>query len=604
MRDGYGIVFLILGLVLPAGGEETSRLAGVYCTGCHSDSNKQGGLSLASFDPRHPEKNLETTEKVIRKLRAGMMPPPGSKRPDPSDAAAFVAALESTVDQAAAVHPKAGSRPFQRLNRAEYARAIRDLLGLEIDVAAYLPPDSVSNGFDNIADAQAFSATLLTGYLRAASQISRQALCDAGARKRLLACNARTEACAAKSIARLVDAAYRGTATAEDRADAMRFYRQGSGGGFEDGVRLALQSALMSPRFLFRLERVDDADDRVNGPALASRLSFFLWGAAPDRLLLQAAANGKLLDPASREREVRRMLADKRSEALSTRFASQWLRLQDLDQIVPDRLLFPNYDAALARSMRRETELFFDRIVREDRNLMDLFTSSDSFLDDRLARHYGLAVTTGAAFRKVAMPEERRGLLGQGSILASTSVADRTSAVLRGKWVMEVLFGTPPPPPPPNVPALDDSVKPTTREGVRLSTRQRIEQHRKSPACSGCHRYIDPLGLALENFDVTGAWRSADNGVQVDSRGDLYDGTTVQGPAGLREALLRHEDLVLRTFTENLLTYALGRRLEASDMTTVRAIVRRASHEKNRFSAFVLGVVESPAFLMNPSPKH
>ncbi len=313
--------------------------------------------------------------------------------------------------------------------------------------------------------------------------------------------------------------------------------------------------------------------------------------------MLRAANQGALRTTAGLGRQVKRMLADPRSESLSTRFASQWLRLQDLEKIHPDVLLFPQYDDTLASSMQRETELFFDSIVRDDRSVLDLLTADYTFVDERLAKHYGIANVTGNQFRRVPTPGYRRGLLGQGSILTLTSVADRTSPVLRGKWVLDVLFGAPPPPPPPNVPTLDDSTK-AEHDGKRLSTRERMEEHRKNPACASCHRVIDPLGLALENFDVTGAWRIKDNEVPVDSIGDLYDGTKMDGPAGLRDALLKHQDVLLRNFAENLLTYAVGRRVEYGDMPAVRAIVRDAAKNNSRFSSFVLGVVNSAAFRM------
>jgi len=263
----------------------------------------------------------------------------------------------------------------------------------------------------------------------------------------------------------------------------------------------------------------------------------------------------------------------------------------------PDYLLFPQYDDTLAQSMIRETELFFDSLVREDRSVLDLITANYSFVNERLAKHYGIPAVTGNQFRRVQMPDYRYGILGQGSVLVSTSVADRTSPVLRGKWVMDVLLGTPPPPPPPDVPALDDSVK-ANEGGTLLSTRQRMEQHRKNPTCNACHRFIDPLGLSLENFDATGAWRIKDNEVPVDVVGDLYDGTKINGPSGLRDALLRHQDMVLRSFAENLLTYAIGRRVEYADMPAVRAIVRDAAKHDNKMSAFILGVVNSGAFRM------
>jgi hypothetical protein len=755
-------------------------IVGQYCTGCHNDRTRAGGLSLAAFDAATVVEQAETAEKMIRKLRAGMMPPPQARRPEEAAVKAFVDALESRIDRAAADNPNPGWRPFQRLNRAEYRHAVRDLLGIDLDVNAYLPPDTISGGFDNVADVQSFSPTLMEGYLRAASQISRMAIGDRNAsatsvtykigrtrsqmrqvegapigtrggisvvhvfpadgeyviklsmhneplggiygrysmltmgiseqlevsidgeraalleirpnlsetdqqngqnglelktppihikagpqrltaafiqrldgpvddliaplentladvnisfgvtalphmrdmtvlgpskvtgvsetvsRRKVFVCRPTAsneeETCAADIVKRLVAQAYRGAATAYDLQDALQFYVQGrQHGDFENGSRMALQSILVSPRFLFRLEQapaaVKSGPVRVGDQDLASRLSFFLWDTVPDAELVKAAGQGTLRTTVVLERQVKRMLADPRAETLSTRFASQWFRLQDLDQIFPDYLLYPQYDETLARAMRRETELFFDSLVRDDRDVTELLTADYTFVNERLAKHYGIPNVTGNAFRRVTVPEYRRGLLGQGSILTLTSVADRTSPVLRGKWVLEVLFGTPPPPPPPNVPALDDSVK-STQDGKLLSTRERMEEHRRNPTCNSCHRVIDPLGLALENFDVTGAWRIKDNEVPVDSVGDLYDGTRMAGPSGLREALIKHSDMVLRSFTENLLTYALGRRVEYTDMPAVRAIIRDAARSNNRVSAYILGVVNSAAFRM------
>jgi mono/diheme cytochrome c family protein len=763
--------------------ESQNQLVAQYCAGCHSERGKAGGLVLAGFDAAKAEQHAETAEKMIRKLRAGLMPPPAARRPEPAAVSAFVESLESRLDKAAALNPNPGWRPFQRLNRAEYARAVHDLLGISVDVNSFLPPDTLSSGFDNISDVQTFSPTLLEGYLRAASQISRVAVGDRNAsatsvtykigrtqsqmrhvdgapmgtrgglsvvhlfpadgdyvirasmhneplggiygrysmltmgiteqvdvsvdgervalldvspsmsetdfgqnkgqngleirtppihikagpkrisvaflqrldgpvddlvaplentladvnisygvtalphmrditvvgpsvvtgvsetpsRKKIFTCRPLSatdeETCAAQIVKNLTAQAYRGEAGAEDIQDALEFFQRGrKGADFEAGVRMALQSILVSPRFLFRLEQSPAllktaGAYRINDQDLATRLSFFLWGGGPDAELITAANAGALRTPVGLEKQVRRLLADKRSASLSTRFASQWLRLQDLDKIFPDYLLYPQYDDRLAQAMLKETTLFFDSIVREDRSVLDLITADYSFVNERLAQHYGIPNVTGNEFRRVQMPDYRRGILGQGSVLTLTSVADRTSPVLRGKWVMDVLFGTPPPPPPPNVPALDDSVK-ANEGGKMLSTRQRMEEHRKNPTCAGCHRFIDPLGLALDNFDVTGAWRIKDNEVPVDVLGDLYDGTKIDGPAGLRQALLRHQDMVLRSFTENLLTYAIGRRVEYGDMPAVRAIVNGAAKEENKFSAFVLGIVNSAAFRM------
>ena len=365
---------------------------------------------------------------------------------------------------------------------------------------------------------------------------------------------------------------------------------------------MALRGILTSPEFLFRVER-DPANARpgqsyrISALELASRLSFFLWSSIPDGELLNLATSGKLHDRAVQEQQVRRMMADARSKSLVTDFAGQWLYLRNLAATVPDARLFPDFDDNLRQAMRRETELFFESVVREDRSVIDLLGADYTFLNERLARHYGIPNITGHAFQRVALPPYRRGLLGQGSILTLTSVADRTSPVQRGKWVMEVLLASPPPAPPPNVPSLDDSVK--ANEGGRmLSTRERMEEHRRNPQCTSCHKVIDPLGLALENFDVTGAWRIKDNEVPVDVVGDLYDGTRMDGPGGLRDALLKHSDMFLTSFTESLMTYGLGRRLEYTDMPAVRAIVRDAGRTGDRLSAFVLGVVNSSAFQM------
>jgi hypothetical protein len=759
-----------------------NQLVAQNCATCHSERMKAGQLVLADFDAATIAERPDVAEKMIRKLRTGMMPPPGARRPDAPTTRAFLDALEARMDAAAALNPNPGWRPFQRLNRSEYQHAVKDLLGIDVDVNAFLPPDTISKGFDNVADVQGFSPTLMESYLRAASSISRLAVGDRGAsatsvtykigrtgsqmrhvdgapmgtrggvsvvhtfpadgeyivkvslhneplggiygrttmatmdikeqievsvngeRAALLDLNVRMsetdpknsleiktppvhisagpqrisaafiqrfdgpvddllvplentladvnisfgvtalphmrdmtilgpsavtgvsdtisrrmvftcrptsakeeETCAAEIVKGLAARAFRGAGTPDDVQDAMTFYEKGrKTGDFESGIRMALQSVLMSPRFLFRMEQAPATPKtiaakasftyRINDQDLASRLSFFLWGTAPDADLLKAAGAGALRTPLGMEKQVRRMLADRRSDALSTRFAGQWLRLQDLEKIHPDYLLFPQYDDTLSQAMQHETELFFDSIVREDRPVLDLLTADYSFVNERLAKHYNIPNVTGSEFKRVQLPEYRRGLFGQGSILTLTSVADRTSPVQRGKWVMEVLLGSPPPPPPPNVPLLDDTK--AAIGGKNLSTRERMEEHRKNPACTSCHKVIDPLGLALENFDATGAWRIKDNEVAIDSIGDLYDGTKMEGPAGLRQAILKHSDVFLLSFTENLMTYALGRRVEYTDMPAIRSIIREAGKSSNRMSAFILGVVNSGAFRM------
>jgi hypothetical protein len=750
-----------------------------YCVSCHGGRQPKGNLSLRRFDVAEVTAEAETTEKIIRKLRAGMMPPPGKDRPEGDTLTAMVAYLEATIDEAAAAAPDPGHRTFQRLNRAEYAASIRDLLGLDIDAGAYLPLDTKSANFDNIADVQLLSPTLMDAYLTAAGEISRLAVGDPDAspsettykvprlasqtehvegapfgtrggtsvihnfpadgeyvfrimlhatptgllfgrtstgerlevsvdgdrvavldidrwksqsdpdgmnvqtepvpvragphrvsaafiptaegpvddvmapighsladtriglaygittvphlrdlvvsgpynvtgvsdtptRELIFTCRptspAEERVCAEEIVTRLGKQAYRRPLETRDTEALMSFFEEGAAeGGFEIGVRTALQAILASPHFLFRFEEpvtpASPAADvaqayRVSDLDLASRLSFFLWSAPPDEELVGLASLGRLSDPMVLEQQVRRMLVDPRSEALGTRFAAQWLRLQDLDKVHPDALKFPDFDQQLADAMKRETELFFNSLVREDRSVYDLVAADYSIMNERLANHYGISGVTGDHFRRVAYTDEtRRGLLGQGSVLTLTSHANRTSPVLRGKWVMEVLFGTPPPPPPPGVPDLEATEG--AREGKLLTTRERMELHRANPVCASCHLFMDPIGLALDNFDVTGRWRIRENGMPLDTRGELYDGTPVQTPMDLRRAMLERPTPWIRTFTENLLAYGLGRRVEHFDQPTVRAIVRDAEAQEHRMSAYILGVVNSPAFQMS-----
>jgi hypothetical protein len=431
---------------------------------------------------------------------------------------------------------------------------------------------------------------------------------DTPSRRRIFTCRptvpAEEQACASDIVKRLATQAYRGPVGSEDFKELMAFYAQGrSQGNFESGVRLALQAILASPRFLFRMEHVPATVQpeqiyRITDLDLASRLSFFLWGAPPDEELRKIAYQGTLRTPAVFDKQVRRLLANPRSEALSTRFASLWLRLQDVEKVRPDHHFFAHWDSTLSQSLVRETELFFDSLVREDRPVLELLTADYTFVNERLAKHYGIPNVLGDEFRRVQLTDpNRRGILGQGSVLLLTSIADRTSPVQRGKWVLEVMLGSPPPPPPPNVPALEET---KAVEGAKLlSVRERMEEHRKNPACTTCHRVIDPLGLALENYDATGKWRIKDAGQPIDAVGELYDGTKMDGPTGLRNALLKHSDLVILSFTESLMTYALGRRVEYFDMPQVRKIVREAEKNDYRISSFILGVVNSPAFRMS-----
>jgi mono/diheme cytochrome c family protein len=749
------------------------------CIGCHSDRTRSGGLSLQAFEVQAAAQHSETTEKMIRKLRAGQMPPPGSRRPDEAALASLASVLEQQADaNAPGITP--GRRTFQRLNRAEYTSSIRDLLALDVNAGDYLPLDAKSANFDNIADAQLLSPTLMQGYLTAAAEISRLAVGDPAAtpreatypvsrwtsqrepaegapygtrggvsvvhtfpadgqyrfrvsfyhettgalygngraalhtaeapeqveisvdgarvalldidrwmntsdpdgvnlrsepiaitagphrvsaafirrfegpvqdlispldwslastsiadaygittvphlrdmaitgpfaatgvsetpsRRKIFTCHPATGpqqmVCAREIVGRLATQAFRRPVAERDLNALMALYSKGAADGFEAGVRMALEGVLASPRFVFRFEERPDTvrageTYALSDVDLASRLSFFLWASGPDEELLRVAEAGRLSAPAELERQTRRLLADRRSDVLATRFAAQWLRLQDLDKINPDVRFFPDFDEQLKSSMRTETDLFFRHIVRENRPVTDLFAADYTFVDERLATHYGMPNVVGAQFRKVQYPDGRRqGLLGHGSILTLTSHADRTSPVLRGKWVMEVLLGTPPPPPPPDVPDLEATAD--SADGRLRTVRERMEQHRANPACASCHKMIDPIGLALDNFDATGAWRIRDNGMPVDAASTFYDGTPLNGPEDLRRALMKRSSVLVQNFTENLMTFALGRRLSHEDMPALRGIVRQADADGQRLSAFVVAIVKSPAFRM------
>ena len=431
---------------------------------------------------------------------------------------------------------------------------------------------------------------------------------DTPSRQRIFTCRpadttADTEAaCATEILSTLARRAYRRPVGDADVAVLLRFFAEGrAGGDFDAGIEMALQRLLVSPEFLLRVER-DPDDPRADEPylvsdlELASRLSFFLWSSLPDDALIEAAAAGTLRDPAVLESHVRRMLADPRAGSLVTNFAAQWLYLRNLTAVSPDFIVFPDFDETLRRALRRETELFFESIVREDRSALDLLTADYTFVNERLAKHYGMPGIYGSHFRRIALPPDspRGGLLGHGSILAVTGYATRTSPVVRGKWVLENLLGTPPPPPPPNVPPLSEE-----KSDAVLSMRERMVEHRRNPVCASCHALMDPVGLSLENFDAIGRWRTLTDGfAPIDASGSLPDGTTFDGVAGLRQALVSRADQFVRTLTERLLTYGLGRAVEYYDAPAVRAIERRAALDDYRFSSIVLGIVNSTPFQM------
>jgi hypothetical protein len=412
--------------------------------------------------------------------------------------------------------------------------------------------------------------------------------------------------CATTIVSFLARLAFRRPVTPAELARLLALYEQGrSTGTFESGVQFALRGILASAKFAFRGER--DPNDRSAGTIypisdleLASRLSFFLWSSIPDDELLKVASAGRLTDAAVLDAQVRRMLASPKAHALVDNFAGQWLYLRNLKSTAPDQNEFPDFDDNLRQAFRTETELFFDSIMREDRSVLDLLNADYTFVNERLARHYGIPNVYGTRFRRVTVTDDaRRGLLGKGSMLLVTSHAGRTSPVVRGKWVLDNLLGTPPPPPPPNVPALED----TSGTVQAHSVRERLEQHRANPNCASCHRLIDPLGFALENFDAVGAWRTTEDGEPIDASGELVDGTKIAGVVALRQAIVSRPELFVRTLTEKLLIYALGRSLSYHDLPVVRAVARESAQRDYRFSSLIAGIVRSVPFRMRTAAR-
>jgi len=741
-----------------------------YCVTCHNDRTKRANLTLEKLDLATVGDNPQLWEKVVRKLRAGVMPPPGMRRPELTAYTGLTEWLEGQIDRKAKVNP--GTIVLHRLNRAEYANAVRDLVDLEIDPATLLPADDSSRGFDNVAGSLTLSSTLLESYANAAGKVARMAVgywktptertyiapsdtsqeyhiegqpfgtrggivvnhvfpadgeykfslkefvlgpyigdeqielningertqlfewnnlkggngggdgdtgggleitvpvkagthtvgvtfvatnyrpsldpakhyarstlensriagftnypevgllkiqgpfnalrpVDSRSISKVFTCRPTTatqeEACAREIVTRLTRRAYRRPTTPEDLESLMGFYQEGrKGGTFEDGIEVALRRILASPQFLVRIEKEPASlavgqTYRITDLELASRLSFFLWSSIPDDELLNLASQGKLSTPAVLEQQVRRMLADPRSEAMVNNFAAQWLYLRNLKATSPVATSYPDWDDSLRQAFRRETEMLFENVMHEDRSVLDFLTADYTFVNDRLARHYGIPNVYGSQFRRVTLGQEfdyRRGLLGKGSVLAITSVPDRNSPVKRGVWILDNILGTPAPEPPPNVPPLEDT---TGEPGKILTVREKQTMHRKNEPCASCHKLFDPMGFALENFSADGSWRNkdgGDGGVPIDATVELYDGQQVQGPVGLRTALLRYSPQFVRMVTEKLMTYGLGRGVEYYDMPVIRQIVRDASKNNYKFSSIVSGIVKSAPFQM------
>ncbi len=768
-------------------GDKHWALLNTYCEKCHNTTDWTGGIAFDTMQPDGIPQDAKIWETAVSKLRGRMMPPPGEKQPDQATIDSFVSWMEGNLDKAAAAHPDPGYVSLHRLNRVEYARAVKDLLDVDVDPAALLPQDTRSDGFDNVASVLKVSPTFLDQYISAARTVAALAVGSAHAsqaivtyrapphdqafhveglplgtrggmavvhnfpadgtytfnlsvgtglgyigdlaqehrviflidgrqvlertiggpkdfkdadqkqqeatkefaarfrgikvpltagphqlalafvqraesesddwlasfnplggigglpriggieingptdvtglsqtpsRARIFSCRpaqqSEEQACARQILTALTRDAYRRPVTETDLAAPLHFFEVGrKDKDFDAGIQNAIVAILASPKFLYRAE-VDpqlttaqaDASQATNikvstTPApyrltdleLASRLSFFLWSQGPDPQLLSAAVSNTLHEPAVLESQVRRMLADPRAEALVTNFAFDWLQVDSMDKIRADPNVFPYFDEDLRAAFRKEMELFVGSVLLKDRPVTDLLSANWTFLNERLALHYGIRSVRGSDFRRVELSDSHRfGLLGKGAILMGTSYANRTAPVLRGAWVLEVITGTPPHAPPPAIPALKENVP-----GAQpLTIRQRMEMHRSQPSCNACHGIMDPIGMSLENFDAMGKWQSkdAETGTVIDTAGKMADGLAVNGPDDLRKALVAHSDQFVQTLTVNLMTYALGRSVEYFDMPVVRKIVRDAGHNGDRFSALVLGVVGSPEFQM------
>jgi hypothetical protein len=757
---------------------------GKYCVDCHNRDDLTAGIAFDKMSPADIARAPEVFEAAIRKLRGNQMPPPGSQRPTPEMRDSLVRWFETTLDAAAERSPKPGRVALHRLNRTEYANAVEDLTGLKVDVAALLPKDDESDGFDNIANVLKVSPSFLEQYIAAASVISEMAVGnpavkldsrvfyakpgtnqnfyragmplgtrggmlvehffpadgtyeitlgglsraryvegleyrhklivaidgkqvfaneiggredledvdvhqaaavarvnsrfehirvqvpagphtvaatfvartmsesdavlqplvpgggevgiiegeesplkierlqidgpinptgvgDTPSRKKIFVCRPANEAeeqpCAREILAKVASRAFRRPVTDADLETPLEFFATGrAAGGFDLGIRNALMIVLASPEFLYRVgappeDKAPSSIYAVDDYELASRLSFFIWSRLPDDELLTLAEQGKLHDARVLAAQVKRMLADPRAESLVTNFGVQWLQARKVPEIVPDPVLFPEGNPDLGAALAKELNLFVGSVFLEDRSVLDLLRSDTTFVNERLALHYGISGVRGDEFRRIKLADENRfGLLGKGAILMAMSYPNRTAPVLRGQWILEAITGTPPASPPANVPAF-----PENQEGAPPRTvRERLEHHRVNPTCKGCHGVMDPLGLALENFDAIGAWRTKDRetATEIDSSGELADGTVVHGVVELRNALLAKPEQFVQTLTEKLMTYGLGRSIDYNDMPAVRKVVREAAREDYRFSAILTAIAESVPFRYGTVP--
>lgn len=750
---------LLLAQFALADPSQTDATVKRYCIGCHNDKNKTANLSLSGMESATIGESAGTWEKVLRKMRTGEMPPLGMPHPEATQQKAVVSWLEAELDRNALAKPNPGTPSIHRLNRAEYANAIRDLLAIDLDNAASLPTDDSGYGFDNIGEVLTFSPLLMEKYMATGRRLSRNALGtlklsaaidkikpargasaeasdelplsvrdgalvrryfpadaeyvilvrvtgnpsaaappaqldlrldgkrvklfdvkidqaeeaqgtrnyeikmavkagphvigagflretpktegvatagrrgqgapqitstfidyvqiagpmnatgpgDTESRRLVFVCRpaaGQSEApCAKKIISTMARRAYRRPVTASDIDPLMKLIAVGrkDGGSFDAGIETALRAILVSPSFLFRVESnptgaLPGSINKVTDLELASRLSFFLWSSIPDEELLRLAEQKKLRPVLAAQ--VQRMLADPKSKALVENFAGQWLRLRNIADWKPDPDKFPQFDEPLKKALQKETELFFSYIVREDRSVLELLNADYTFLNERLAKHYGIPNVKGSYFRRVGLQgDERGGILTQGSVLTVTSYPTRTSPVLRGKWILESVLGAPPPPPPPDVPTLKETSAKSAKD-----LRAALEAHRANAACASCHSRLDPLGFALENYDAIGKFRASEDGAEVDASGQMPGGAAFKGSPGLKKILLERQDEFVDCLTEKLLTYALGRGLEHYDLPTVREIRRQTARADYRFAALAQAIANSVPFEQRRTP--
>jgi hypothetical protein len=583
-----------------------------YCTGCHGGARPKGGFALDVIKTDDDAlKAGKIWQKVLDNLRSGEMPPAGKPRPAAADSDRLAHWIENEILRVDCTRERdPGTVTLRRLNRTEYRNTVRDLIGIDYQPADDFPSDDVGYGFDNIGDVLTVSPLLMEKYLAAAEKIAELAFKDAAVRKKLLPKlpgpdDNRLEF-TVELLKPLVLRAYRRPPFGDEVERVARFVAlaEKNGDSFERGLQLAVQAVLVSPHFLFRVERTPRAKGNVttyqiSEYELASRLSYFLWSTMPDEELLALAEKKALRDADTLEKQVRRMLRDPKVQELTENFAGQWLQTRSVLTATPDRDVYPAFDEALRQAMVRETELFFAAMVREDRSVLDFLDADFTFVNERLAKHYGIKGIKGARFRRVSLAgTPRRGVLTHASVLTVTSNPTRTSPVKRGKWILENILNTPPPPPPPDVPDLDE-------DGKELvgSLRQRMEQHRVKPLCASCHQRMDALGFGFENFDGIGGWRERDGKFAIDASGTLPGGATFRGPLELVQVLKARDAEFRRCLAEKLLTFALGRGLELYDRCVVDDLCTALERNQDRFSSLVLAVVKSDAFQMRRGRK-